>query len=770
MDVKNIAVIGANKDGLRLLPLLLKDRKSRVCMIADSNRDAMLFKLNELGYGIAGKHDIKLSSDLEDIKKIKGLDIIINTLQDQTTERFLDSAEFKDVEKLNPLSTRLLWGVRANAPAKGEVMDRANEQAALLSAFREIVDAVRLTIDRKELLSVILKLVTESTRAERGSIMLVSEEEGTLRVEIAKGMDEEVVRKIRVPLGEGISGKVASEGKPRLIAGKAKGEDFERPMDRSDVKSAMSVPLVVSGETIGVINVSSSESTHAFTSEDLNFLSSMAALAAEVIKRSNEYERLRVDAAKFTFWKEVDSIMSSPLPIDRRLNSVARKLVGIVEGLTFFIYTYDEDRKRLFLAASSIKDSGKSLGQLSLRPGEGLEGSSIESMRDVFLVDRTEEGATKRVYLSLPMISNGKVVGTLNGQVISPKGLSKYQEAFLKEIRSLIAESVYKFNANEKEKQRARKMFAVDEAGLEMISIKDPRKLLTVLVTTPAAIIGGEGSLLRVKHNGSKMFQTAATYGLDDEKIRECFLPIEKETVMEVLRKKETVMREFSEEASPYIRSILSIPLRAHGNIVAVLSLFNKTSEGALYPCGFAKADSDILVRFSVYADKALLNIIGSAPKEVRERGEVNQSPVSAFAGRVEQEMERSRRYGKSFVLATVRVSGLKAFSPQRKAELEACLVGHMRKKMRNFDIIMKLSEETFGFLFLDTNEKVMRLLASVTDAIATEDFFNRSLSDGRIEVLCGYAVFPHDGMTFQDLFSKASKSYKLDKETTYDT
>ncbi|MEK7772981.1 MAG: GAF domain-containing protein, partial [Deltaproteobacteria bacterium] len=653
--------------------------------------------------------------------------------------------------------------------AKGEVMDRADEQAVLLSAFREIVDAVRLTIDRKELLSVILKLVTESTRAERGSIMLLSEEEGMLRVEIAKGMDEEVVRKIRVPLGEGISGKVASEGKPRLIAGKAKVDDYERPMDRSDVKSAMSVPLIVNGETIGVINVSSSESPHAFTSEDLNFLSSMAALAAEVIKRSNEYERLRVDAAKFTFWKEVDSLMSSSLPIDKRLNSVARRLVDIVQGLTCFIYAYDEDRKRLFLTASSIKDSGKAHGQLSLRPGEGLEGCAIDSMRDVILVDRMEEGATKRVYLSLPMISHAKVVGTLNGQIISPKGLSKYQESFLKEIRSLIAESVYKFNLNEREKQRSGKMFAVDEAGLEMISIKDPRKLMTVLVTTPAAIIGAEGSLLRIKHDGSKMFQTAATYGLDDEKIREYFLPIEKETVMEVLRKKETVMREFSEEASPYIRSILSIPLRAHDNIVAVLSLFNKTSEGAVYPCGFARADSDILARFSVYADKALLNIISAAPKEARERGEINQSPLSAFTGRVEQEIERSGRYGKNFVLATVRVSGLKAFHAQKKAEFEACLVNHMRKKMRGFDIIMKLNEETFGFLFLDTNEKIMRLLASVTDAITTEDFFKKMLSDGKIEVLCGYAVFPYDGVSFPELFSKASKSYKLDTKKTYD-
>lgn len=766
-EVKNIAIIGANKEGLRLIPVLLKDKRGRICLIADSNRDAMLFKLNELGYRLSPGLNIKVSADPNDVKKVPDLDIVINTLQDQATEALLESPELRDVEKLGSLSTRLLWGVRSGTPENGGLgLDRSNEQAKLLSALREIVDAVRLTIDRKELLSVILKLATESTRAERGSIMLLAEEEGTLRVEIAKGMDEEVVRKIRVPLGEGISGKVASMGKPLLINGKANVNDFERPMERSDVKSAMSVPLLVNGETIGVINVSTSESSHSFTSEDLNFLTSLASLAAQVIQRSNEYERLRVDAAKFTFWKEVDTIMSSPMPMEKRLSSVARRLVDIIPGLTCFFYSYDEERNRLVLSASSIRDSNKGF-QFTLRPGEGIEGSSIDAMRDVFLVDRMDEGLLKRIYISLPMISHGKVVGTLNGQVISPKGISKYQESFLKEIRSLIAESVYKHNQSEKEKLKARRMFAIDESGLEMISIKDPRKLMTVLVTAPAAILGAEGALLRIKQDSGKRFQTTATYGLDDESVREYFLPIEKETVMEALRKRETVMREFSEEASPYIRSILCRPLFANDTVVAVLSIFNKSSEGSVYPCGFSKTDAEILARFGVYAEKALVNILGSMPQPRKDRESL--TPLESLESRVEQEIGRAKRFDKNFVLATVKISGMKNIPVTRRTEFEGRLISYLKKRTRSFDIIIKLGEETFAFLFLDTNEKILRLLASVTDAISVEEAFHRALYEGRLEVYYGYSVFPHDGNTFRELFDKASRTYKLDINRTYD-
>ena len=229
-DVKNIAIIGANKEGLKLLPVLMGDLRTKVCVIADPNKDAMLFKLKELGYRLAPGRKITVTTDLNEIKKVEGLDIIVNALQDQATEKFLEAPEFKDVEKLGPLSTRLIWGVRASAPIEGLGQDKSHEQSNLLTAFREIVDAVRLTIDRKELLSVILKLASESTRAERGSIMLLTEEK-TLRVEIAKGMDDEVVRKIRVPMGEGISGRVWATGKPHLISGKARTEEFSRPME-----------------------------------------------------------------------------------------------------------------------------------------------------------------------------------------------------------------------------------------------------------------------------------------------------------------------------------------------------------------------------------------------------------------------------------------------------------------------------------------------------------------------------------------------------------
>lgn len=768
-DTRNVAIIGANKEGLALLPVLLADKKTRVRMIADENPDAMIFKLGELGLGLAKRLDIKLTGDLGDIRKIEDLDVIINVLQDGASEKFLESHDFKDVEKLGALSARLIWGVSGDGAQRLPAQGGAKDSGSLLGSLHEIVDAVRLTVDRKELLSVILKLATESTRAERGSIMLISREDGMLRMEIAKGMDEEVVRKVRVPSGVGISGKVARDGKPLLITGKAtpkKDENFSPARDRSDVKSAMCVPLIVHNEVIGVINVSSSESSLVFTDKDLAFLMSLAGLAAEVIQRSNEYEKMRVDAAKFTFWKEADAVLSSRMPLDKGLNIIAKKLAQIVPGLTCFFYIYDEDFGRLSLKASSIKDT-KGLGALSLRHGEGIEGASLDAMKDIILVDRTEEGSVRRLYLSLPMVSGGHHVGAISGHIVSARGLSIHHESFLKEIRSLIADGVFRYRQTEKEKTTSREMFAVDEAGLEMLSMSDPARLLTIMAATPAAVIGAEGALLRIRHVETGRFQPLANYGLDDTMVKNAFIPLEKETVLEVLRRKEPVTREFSEETSPYIRSVLSLPLNADGRINGVLTLFNKTVDGAFYPSVFSKSDLDVLLRFAVYIESGLARIVKGASKEAASTG---PAPLELFRKRAEEEISRARRFDKGFVLATIRIAGQIGPVFKSGVEFEHRLAALFRKKTRNFDVVVKLDAETYGFLLLDTNEKVTRPLDAIIEVVSTDAVFHDAVANGSIDILYGFALFPRDGAAFKELFDCASKRERINLGKTYDS
>lgn len=747
---KIVAILGANKEGLSLLPVIGKDASTRVSLIADGNENAMLFKLGELGYKLSARLDIKLASDIEELKRVEGLDVIIDTLQDPATEKFLDQPEFKNVKKLGPLSAKLLWGVRS--ASKGGVERRVvSDRVALLGSLRELVAAERLASDRREVFTVILDLAIETTHAERGSIMLLSKDDGCLRMETSMGMDEEVMRKVRVPLGEGISGRVAKDGKPIMISGKAMDKDFQHPRQRSDAKCALCVPLVTNSHITGVINVSSSDSARAFTDDDMKHLTELAGLAAEVIQRSSEHEEMKVDAAKFAFWKEMESTMSSSLSMDKRLQAVCRRLAEAVPGLTCFIYLYDEERNRLFLRAASTKDTTGAVGPLSLVPGEGVEGWVMDARKPVVLVDRTLERAVKRTYLSFPMMSQERLVGIISGHVVAGQGLSSYHESFLKDMTDLVAENVLSLKHIDDEAAFSRKMIAVDEQGLEMMSIKDAGKLLKAITSTSTEILGAEAVLLRIRDEGSGEYHIVGVHGLTDKKKLKYFLSIEKEATREVLRKKEIVSREFSEEASPYIRGLLSFPIVLEERIEGLLTLFNKVENGDSYQRGFSKADGDIAARFVSFASRALSNSMDVVKERVKRQGYTLSMETLELD--VMKELNRARRFGRRMVLATLDVPGGTDLPDTEDFIKE--FYNYLTKKTRNFDTVALLDDGSLAILFPETDEKVMRVLANTVAAAG--------LGSPESGIYYGYATYPDDGDTFDKLFLRASKRAKLD-------
>ncbi len=767
--VKHIAIIGANREGLSLLPTLLHDKTLKIEMIADNNKNALLFKLDELGYRLADPLYIRLTSNIEEIKDIENLDIVINASEDLSLQGFLQQAEFGNVEKLSPLSARLIWGLKEEK-LQLEEHGGGDSHAVLLSSLREVVDAIRLTSDRKELLSLILRLAVESTKAEKGSLMLLDKDGKYLKVEIAEGMEEEIVRKIRMPLGVGIAGKVAQDGKPLLISGKASEDEFQHTRERSDVKSALCVPLIINETVIGVINVNSTESTHAFTQDDLAFLTRLAGFASEVILRSKEHEEMKWDTVKFSVWKEMDVILGTGKPLEKRLNEACVRLSKFIDGLVCSIYVFSEDTQMLHLRASTLVDT-KIIGPFALRKGEGIDGWAANTGKMVILAEKESETGTgidepKKVYIAFPLIAEDKTIGLLSGQLISQKGLLPYQESFLKEISTMIAEAINNHRKQEEQFLRSNKMIAVDETGLEIISITDPEKLSNIIATAAAAIIGAEGSALRIRHDGTLKYQLRAGHGLDDENMRIAFLPAEKDILHEVIKTRKAVIKDFSKETSPLVVSLLSYPLKREGKTTGVLTLFNKIVPGTFYPEHFTKTDMEILGRFMVYVEKALLNIMLQEEGKNRAQDMLDGILIGKefLERRAEEEIGRAKRFGRRFMLMIIHIPNLNTYNQEhgKGEKLIAAILDVLKEKVRNFDVVAKLDNERLAVLFLESDEGAIRLVSKLCNAVEDGKLFDKNILKEEIGIRYGYAIFPDDGETVEALLKKAGPRVEI--------
>lgn len=159
-----------------------------------------------------------------------------------------------------------------------------------LRTWGELSHALIANFDLPRLLDLIVTTAIEVTGADRGSVMLLDDEQGVLTIKAAKGIDEEIMRTTRLKLGEGIAGRVALSGKP-LLLGRAHDQPTLRPLQQrqKEISSAIAVPLRIEERIVGTLNVNEANRTTEFGEDDLRSLTLFADQAALALEKAQLY-------------------------------------------------------------------------------------------------------------------------------------------------------------------------------------------------------------------------------------------------------------------------------------------------------------------------------------------------------------------------------------------------------------------------------------------------------------------------------------------------
>ena len=166
-----------------------------------------------------------------------------------------------------------------------------------LSHLYEISKAVSSSLDLNRVLGLTLDKCLDSLESEAGSIFLLDENKKELALKAVRGPKEVSLHDVKQRLGEGISGLVASNGRPLLVTDIERDPHFRKK--RSDVlemyetASFLCVPLVTTNQLVGVINITEKRSRKPYTRDDLKFLSALVSHASLAIEKAQLYERVR---------------------------------------------------------------------------------------------------------------------------------------------------------------------------------------------------------------------------------------------------------------------------------------------------------------------------------------------------------------------------------------------------------------------------------------------------------------------------------------------
>jgi signal transduction histidine kinase len=288
-----------------------------------------------------------------------------------------------------------------------------------LQALYQVSQVIHATLDSQPALELILREAVRLMRASSGSIVLVNPTTGFLEIQAAHALPPQALE-LKLRLGEGLTGWVARTGKPARVADVA--QDPRYIMVRPNVRSELAVPLQISGEVRGAINVDS-DRLDAFSQEDQAWLEDLAVQASSVIRNTWLYEQIKLKARLFESLVTVGQAINSPLSLDEALEVITREACVLMGTKMCSLLMLDETRQWLDLRAShgagpayiskprlGVEDS---LLGVVLRRKKALQVFNVQvSSRYQNMEIARTEGLVS--LLSVPLVFQGQPTGALN--------------------------------------------------------------------------------------------------------------------------------------------------------------------------------------------------------------------------------------------------------------------------------------------------------------------------------------------------------------------
>jgi serine phosphatase RsbU (regulator of sigma subunit)/anti-sigma regulatory factor (Ser/Thr protein kinase) len=165
-----------------------------------------------------------------------------------------------------------------------------------LRDLQRVTDAALAYLPLEKLLNELLTRVVGILDADTAAILLLEDDDKTLVARAANGLEEEVERGVRIPVGKGFAGRVAATSQPVRIENVAHADIYNPILREKGLVSLLGVPLLVEGRVIGVLHVGTL-TQRIFADDEVELLQSAADRAALAISsRVTERERGLADA------------------------------------------------------------------------------------------------------------------------------------------------------------------------------------------------------------------------------------------------------------------------------------------------------------------------------------------------------------------------------------------------------------------------------------------------------------------------------------------
>ncbi|MBC8161674.1 MAG: GAF domain-containing protein [Roseiflexaceae bacterium] len=228
---------------------------------------------------------------------------------------------------------------------------------AELRGLHRVISAANSTLDLDTSMHTVVETVAEVMGVEVCSVYLFDKNSYDLTLRATKGLNNAAIGQVRSPMGEGITGWAAKEGKPIAIADVRRDPRFHKEpvLGEEEYRAMLAVPIVLfsaerfhidSDKLQGVISIQT-HGPREFTAEEINFVETVAGELAFFIVNAQLYQQtgdqLTQKLRELTTLQQVSKRIAEQLDLEEVLKLIVAKAVELAHVDRADIFRCGED-------------------------------------------------------------------------------------------------------------------------------------------------------------------------------------------------------------------------------------------------------------------------------------------------------------------------------------------------------------------------------------------------------------------------------------------
>jgi signal transduction protein with GAF and PtsI domain len=315
-------------------------------------------------------------------------------------------------------------------------------QVALLHRISSIVSS---GLELETMLRELVDLIMQVSDSDACLVYLVDHSTNEIVLRASQLPHSAEIGTIRLQMGEGITGWVA---KHKSVVALAKDAAMDtrfksfNALQEDTYEAFLSVPLISSGDLIGVINVHHRDA-HKHTSDEVALVSFIGEQMGGALAKSRLAEQSQGAFKRMEALAAVAQTIAAESYLDRILQAISEMVAETLDSPVCSIMLVDDERRELVINAARCS-TPEYLHKMPIKIEDSLIGRVIREGRHIMVPNVLEEKQYRypelarktglASLLSVPLSSRDKVIGTINIYTRDQRAFSEDEIDFVKVV------------------------------------------------------------------------------------------------------------------------------------------------------------------------------------------------------------------------------------------------------------------------------------------------------------------------------------------------